>query len=270
VSNSLAIATVTAALRSFLLEELDNDPLLAEIGRVDVATHRPEAVAASDKHKSEVGIFLYLVAPNPAWRNAEIERRYTDPRAPRDPNRNYIEKRALVPLNLSYLFTFYGDDSRLIPQQLLGSVVSALHAHPRLSPKDILQGMELYKNQLRNADLAEQVERIEYVTLTPINLNLEEMSKIWSVFFQVPYALSVAYQASTVLIEPGEPRRIKPVETVSVKPAAPGVRKLRHFPPWLKYTSLYLRKQEKKAATQQVHNHRQKPHHPWRKRHAGS
>ena len=32
-------------------------------------------------------------------------------------------------------------------------------------------------------------------------LSLEELSKLWSVFFQAPYALSVAYQATVVLID---------------------------------------------------------------------
>ena len=36
---------------------------------------------------------------------------------------------------------------------------------------------------------------------TPISLNLEELSKLWSVFFQIPYTLSIAYMASVVLIE---------------------------------------------------------------------
>ena len=45
-------------------------------------------------------------------------------------------------------------------------------------------------------------------------MNLEELSKLWSVFFQTPYALSIAYQASVVLIEPD----LEPID------AAPGAR----------------------------------------------
>ncbi len=36
----------------------------------------------------------------------------------------------------------------------------------------------------------------------PLSLSLEELSKLWSVFFQTAYTLSVAYLATTVLIEP--------------------------------------------------------------------
>jgi hypothetical protein len=44
------------------------------------------------------------------------------------------------------------------------------------------------------------------------NLSLEDLSKLWSIFFQIPYFLSVAYEASAVLIEGDEtPRQALPV-----------------------------------------------------------
>jgi hypothetical protein len=51
---------------------------------------------------------------------------------------------------------------------------------------------------LAGSDLAEAVENVR---LTPTVLSLEELSRLWSIFFQTPYALSVAYQASVVLVE---------------------------------------------------------------------
>lgn len=39
-------------------------------------------------------------------------------------------------------------------------------------------------------------EAIELVKFTPLPLSLEELSKLWSVFFQTPYTLSVAYQGT--------------------------------------------------------------------------
>src|SRR5207237_9390379 len=42
------------------------------------------------------------------------------------------------------------------------------------------------------------------VKITMANLSTDELSKLWSVFFQVPYQLSVAYQASVLLIEPDD------------------------------------------------------------------
>ncbi|MCI0551854.1 MAG: Pvc16 family protein, partial [Anaerolineae bacterium] len=67
---------------------------------------------------------------------------------------------------------------------------------------------------LAKSDLAEQVELVKF---SPIVLNLEELSKLWSVFFQTAYRLSVAYQASVVLIESEEtPRIVLPVRKPNI------------------------------------------------------
>jgi hypothetical protein len=55
-----------------------------------------------------------------------------------------------------------------------------------------------YSAFLGDSDLADEVELVKF---TPLSLSLEELSKLWSVFFQTPYALSGAYQATVVLIE---------------------------------------------------------------------
>jgi hypothetical protein len=48
-------------------------------------------------------------------------------------------------------------------------------------------------------------------------LSLEELSKLWSVLFQTPYALSMAYLGTVVLIEADEaPRRALPVRVRTV------------------------------------------------------
>ncbi len=52
--------------------------------------------------------------------------------------------------------------------------------------------------ELEDSDLAEQVERS---VSRRCGLSLEDLSRLWSVFFQVPYKLSLAYQASVVLID---------------------------------------------------------------------
>ena len=39
------------------------------------------------------------------------------------------------------------------------------------------------------------------VKFTPLPLSLDELSKLWSVFFQTPYTLSLAYQGMVVFIE---------------------------------------------------------------------
>jgi hypothetical protein len=50
------------------------------------------------------------------------------------------------------------------------------------------------------------------VKYTQVPLSLEELSKLWSVFFQTRYTVSVAYRATVVLIEAADtPGRVLPV-----------------------------------------------------------
>src|SRR5262249_29886736 len=53
-------------------------------------------------------------------------------------------------------------------------------------------------SHLATSNLADAVDLVRFV---PLSFSLEEFSKLWSVMLQTPYALSVAYSASVVLIE---------------------------------------------------------------------
>jgi hypothetical protein len=108
-----------------------------------------------------------------------------------------MAQRPQAALDLHYLFTFHGDDSKLEPQRLLGAVTLALHSQPLLSKQNISAAAAQF-GFLAGSGLEQQVERVKF---TPTALSLEEFSKLWSVFFQVEYSLSAAYQASLVLME---------------------------------------------------------------------
>jgi hypothetical protein len=202
MSNYLAIATVTAALRDFLQTVVPK-----AVSEADVTIRRPGKPGDQHQGKAAVNIYLYQVTPNPAWRNADLPTR--------DSN-GTLRQRPQTALDLDYLLSFYGDEVQMVPQRLLGKVVAALHANPALSPEqihDTLQtasdGEFAKETVLKNSDLAEQIEHVRF---TPTSLSLEELSKLWSIF-QVPYVLSVTYQASVVLIDSGdeEPTPILPV-----------------------------------------------------------
>ena len=108
--------------------------------------------------------------------------------------------------------TLHGDETKMEPQRLLGAVVSAIQTKPTLSPDDITAGESFLG--LGITGLATQPERVRF---TPTALSLEEFSKLWSVFFQVEYALSAAYQASVVLIDSDTaPQESLPVRTRNV------------------------------------------------------
>jgi len=201
MSNYLAIATVTTVLRH-LLQSAMNDILPV----VETTTQRPDKEATVKG--PTINIFLYQVAPNTALRNVDLPTRGSNGR---------LSQRPRIALDLYYLITFYGDETQLEPQRMLGGAVSALHTYPVLTPQQIqaaIRRIELSdpSNYLVDSDLAAQVE---HVAFTPISLTFEELSRLWSIFLQAPYALSISYRASAVSIEAElEPIRPLPAHRV--------------------------------------------------------
>jgi Pvc16 N-terminal domain len=172
MSNHLAVATVTAALRG----------ILAEAAAVVAGAH----ATTDDPHQDEgdvaaprVNVVLYQIVPHAAWRATDV--------------------REQTALDLHYLLTFHGEQARFEPQLLLGSAVARLHDECVLSAQRIYEAEEQapFAAEL-SSNLALQDDP---VTFTPLALTLDDLSKIWSSLFQAPYALSVAYRAGTVLID---------------------------------------------------------------------
>lgn len=215
MSNHLAIAAVTATLRRMLQTAVDTDePNIAE---AKVVTVRPNA-PASDLPATGINVFLYYVSPNASLRSADMPTRRGD---------GTVIQRPAAALDLHYLISFYGEDKRLEPQILLASAVRALHAHPVLDRNEILPAVQDPSVPFPFPDDVDLDDAVEMVRFTPTALTLEEMSKLWSVFFQSPYILSVAYKASVVRVEvplPKAPLALPVLETphVEARPYKPG------------------------------------------------
>src|SRR5262245_52279285 len=186
MSNYLAIATVTATLQTLLIDAA------AVVDEATVTVDRP--TANNGNTTPAINVFLYQVNPNAAYRNVDLPTRRGTGEPLRSPQ---------AALTLQYLLSFLGNDRNLEPQRLLGAAVRQLHAHPVLTNHDIAATISHppYDTILPASNLAEQLDLIRF---TPLGFSLEELSKLWSVFFQAPYVLSVAYQASAVLIETDE------------------------------------------------------------------
>jgi len=198
MSNFLAIAAVSATLRRIL-----NDAVSADVPGSTVTTARPDG-GAGGPPVTGVNLFLYQVMANAAGRNADLPTRRDD---------GTVVQRPREALDLHYLLSFTGRENELEPQRLLGSVARTLHAQPVLSRQSI-QSTKAAVAFLAASDLDGDIELVRF---TPLSLSLEELSKLWSVFFQVPYALSVAYQASVVFIEGKEtPQSALPVRLRNV------------------------------------------------------
>jgi hypothetical protein len=200
MSNFLAIGTVSATVGRMLQAVLDVD-----VPGARVTTNRPED-PNSNTRDTGLNIYLYQVSSNTVWRNSDLPARRFD---------GTVCQRPQAALDLHYLFSFYGDESKLEPQRMLGSVVRTLHSQPMITRRAIQNTITDPKYScLAGSDLADGVERVKF---TPLTLSLEELSKLWSVFFQVPYTLSAIYQATVVLIDSQEvPGTALPVRDYNV------------------------------------------------------
>jgi hypothetical protein len=211
MSNALAIAHVTQALA--LLLESNLGPEFDEAVKVE-----PRKPPADPPDHPTLNVFLYQVTPNTSMRNSDVPTRAAD---------GTLVKRPAAALDLHYLISAYGDETELVGQRLIGSVVRTLHEIPIL-PKDIIEqaGERPY---LTASDLAEAAQRVRF---TPTVMDVDETSKLWGMLYQTPYSLSVVYQASLIFIDGREaPLPAKPVERPEVRvlpfgapgaPAPPG------------------------------------------------
>lgn len=194
MANYLAVATVTATLQRTLQAAVQTD-----IEGARITTVRPNDIG-NGTPESGVNLFLYQVITNPALNNMDA----TPFRSRGTPTKRQAA------LDLYYMFSFYGNEADLEPQRLLGSVMRTLN-DKRVIDQETIQAAcrDLTLPFLQESNLAEQVQQISIV---PLDLNLEDLSKAWSVFFQAPYLLSVAYKVLVVLVEGDEsPARGLPI-----------------------------------------------------------
>lgn len=188
MSNVNAVAIATEGLKA-ILQRAFEEAGEASVPGAAVSSVRPNAISSEF---IGVNVFLFQVTPNAALRNEDLPTRRAN---------GELMRRPQLAIDLHYLLSFIGSDSTLDPQRVLGAATAGLHAHPELTPDDIeaIANNAPPQSYLRmHNDLAQQVERVRF-TLAP--LNVEELSKLWAMFPQKHYELSVAVQASVVLLE---------------------------------------------------------------------
>lgn len=182
MSNARALSAVTATLRHLLTSRVG---ALLSLPALSVTTQPPDLTRKDQEKPPQINLFLYQSVINAAWRNMDMPRQV----------RPGEQSPPALALNLHYLVTAYGDKDNdnldaSASHLLIGAAMSVLHDHPLL-------GREEINTALAASGLAEQVERIR---ITPIQLSLDELSKLWTTF-QAPYRFSAAYECSVVLID---------------------------------------------------------------------
>jgi Pvc16 N-terminal domain len=189
MSNGLSVATVTATLTNLI-----GSIISTGIGGVPGA--RVTHLEPSDEELSDgqpiVNVFLIQVTRNPSLFNQDLPTRRADGSAMQTP---------LAAIDLNYLLSFYGNQSTLEPQRLLGCVVAGLHAEPLLSPS-LIASTVASTSWLAGSNLATSPDRVR---LTPIGMTSEQMSQLWKSFFDFNYCLSILCQASGLMVAWPEP-----------------------------------------------------------------
>lgn len=206
MSNHLAIATVTAALQQRLQEAINQ-----AVSGASLILGPPRSAETGF-----VGchLCLYQTGVDASLRNCDLPTWDSAPRSASGSAANpssILVARPRVPLILNYLIAFYGERD-LAAERMMGSVVGQLHSSPILARDQIEKVIES-NAFLAGSDLASQPESIK---LTPVYLSLEDLSKLWTVFFQVAHRLSLIYQVSVVMIEADqEPEVLLKVQQVN-------------------------------------------------------
>ncbi|NRR29669.1 DUF4255 domain-containing protein [Oxalobacteraceae bacterium] len=205
MSSALGIAATAGVLQQLLQTGLGalkiNDVL--DVTTTKVTCLSPERID-SDADASQLNLFLYQTTRNPGWANMDLPSR--DSRGER------VASPALA-IDLHFLVTAYGV-ADFHAEVLLGAAMQILHETPgmgreaiRIALKPGADKPQLPK-QLALAGLADQLEQLR---VTPLNLSMDELSRLWSAI-QLPMRPSAAYQVSVVLIEaPRSERRALPV-----------------------------------------------------------
>jgi hypothetical protein len=191
------VAGITRAIAHLLQEAVGEAG--DGLGETLVTTRRPAATEPGAQ--PQINIFLFHVLPNPYLRNLTEPWRVE----------GWQVEEPTTALDLLYLISFTGseDIDRLQPQQLLGITANALNVGASIRP-DRLVGVKRPPPPLDNA-----------VQLSPHSLTVEEMSRLWAMFPNVPYQLSICYRASAALIVADVPVKPNPKVTAIAPQVAP-------------------------------------------------
>lgn len=171
MSVSTAIGMVGESLKTLLEEEMSVTP------SAPVTLLAPDESGATRR----INLFLYKIQENNFLKNKDWEVSKTDPARIVPPP---------LSLNLCYLLTPYAQNDaetgNTSAHEILGDAMRVLYQFPVIPNMHLAPGL---------------VDAREQIKIMQLPMDLDEISKIWSTF-STPYRLSVAYEVSTVQLDP--------------------------------------------------------------------
>lgn len=199
MADHTAIAAVSRTLRTLLLDRMSTSAAV---------TLAPPDVTVTGVDGGRVNLYLFHVSENAGLKNQEVPGHGHPAAYGRPP----------LSLNLRYLLTTHSGtetqpDADLNAQGLLGDAMRVLHRFGNridtLTIENAVAGT--VGDPILDAALTDEFERVKFV-LHPVSL--DDLTKVWSALSEENFRRSVAYEATVVQIESGEPRRAPlPVET---------------------------------------------------------
>jgi hypothetical protein len=195
MSNTLGIATVTASLKKVLENAI---AVAVATGEESGFTDSPKVttVPPTSELVPKVGanIFLFEVTPNAHARNNDLPTRNS---------RGDLVQRPRVAIDLHYFVTFYGDDTVLEPQRVMGIMLRTFHTQPVLSPAIITQTISTFPDNVQplllKSNLASETDPVR---ITPTAMTADDLARLWSIFsFKASFSLSATLQASVLFVD---------------------------------------------------------------------
>jgi hypothetical protein len=195
MSDAFVLASVTAALKRLLENELIAQAIPARIGgEVPVSALPPDRIATGAEERAQLNLFLWQITPNTTLRPLK-EFSQADNGAP--------TATPSLAFDLHYLLTAYGATDFQI-DILLGCAVRHVQRFREITREDLRKALTTVlpeDNQRATGSLERHIDiQAERLTMSPQFLNTEEASRLWSAL-QARYRPSVAYKVSLILFD---------------------------------------------------------------------
>jgi hypothetical protein len=193
MSDYLAVAGVSAVLRSLLTSALPNDGPSTILGTSPgISSTSPDLIVTGPGEQPRLNIFMYYASFNAALRNLGL---------PSSNAQGLQVSNPPLALNLHYLVSAYGSN-QFDPEILLAWAMQVFHETP-VVPRQVIQdalnglGSGPEAQLISTSTLADQIEHIK---ITPETLTTEEIYRLWAAF-QTHYRPTTSYRVSVVVIQ---------------------------------------------------------------------